>query len=253
MAPIRAANAARRDQAEGIAADERRYTVTLLGGFALGGTEGPIALPVSAQRVVSLLALQRRPVQRAFVYGLLWGDVSEEHASACLRTALWRIAQRAKALLRTGHGALSIGDAHVDVRAVEACAQRWLAGDDRLRDAELRGLCDAGELLPDCYEDWAMLARERFRQLRLQALEASVDVLSAHGRSGEALLAAMAAVSTDPLRESAHRAVIRVHLAQGNRSEALRQFRLFRRLARRELSSEPSVQMLRLLGPAAVG
>ncbi len=232
---------------------ERRFAVSLLQGFAVRGAEGPVNLPVSAQRLVALLALQGRPVQRVFVYGVLWGDTSEAHASACLRTALWRIRQRAADLVRSERGTVALGDADVDVRALQECAQRRLAGDDRLSTAELYALCDAGELLPDCYEDWALLERERFRQLRLQALEASVDMLTARGRGGEAMVAAMAAVTTEPLRESAHRAVIRLHLAQGNRSEALRQFRLYRDLSVRELQVDPSEQMLRLLDPVATG
>lgn len=232
------------------AVPERRFAVSLVHGFAVAGPDGPVDLPVSAQRLVALLALQRRPVQRVFAYGLLWPETSEAQASACLRTALWRIRQEAPDLVRAEHGTVTLGDAEVDVHALQECAQRRLAGDDQVTTAEVYALCDAGELLPDCYEDWALLERERFRQLRLQALEASVDLLTARGRAGEAMVAAMAAVTTEPLRESAHRALIRLHLAQGNRSEALRQFRMYRDLAMRELQVDPSEQMLSLLTPA---
>jgi DNA-binding SARP family transcriptional activator len=47
-------------------------------------------------------------------------------------------------------------------------------------------------------------------------------------------------VSGEPLRESAHRAVIEVHLAEGNPGEALRQYDLYRRLLRVELGLSPS-------------
>ena len=72
----------------------------------------------------------------------------------------------------------------------------------------------------------ATLARERHRQFRLPALE---EVSCRHRRAQRydlALRAALAAVSSEPLRESAHRAVIEVHLAEGNQSEAVRQFDL---------------------------
>jgi DNA-binding SARP family transcriptional activator len=45
------------------------------------------------------------------------------------------------------------------------------------------------------------------------------------------------------LRESAHRALIRVHLAEGNRFEAQRQYDLCRRLLRDRLDIEPSPQL----------
>jgi DNA-binding SARP family transcriptional activator len=52
--------------------------------------------------------------------------------------------------------------------------------------------------------------------------------------------AALEAVTVEPLRESAHAALIRAHLAEGNRAEAARQFQQLRQLLRKELDEEPS-------------
>jgi DNA-binding SARP family transcriptional activator len=67
--------------------------------------------------------------------------------------------------------------------------------------------------------------------------------------------AAYAAVRDEPLRESAHRAVVRVHLAEGNLVEALRAYRSFRDALDRELGVRPTRQMeeLMLSGPVAHG
>jgi DNA-binding SARP family transcriptional activator len=51
------------------------------------------------------------------------------------------------------------------------------------------------------------------------------------------------------LRESAHRALIRIHLAEGNTVEALRQYRLCRRVLHDQLGIEPTQQLLDLIGP----
>jgi DNA-binding SARP family transcriptional activator len=88
-----------------------------------------------------------------------------------------------------------------------------------------------GELLPGWYEDWVLVERERLRQLRMHALEALAEKLTEAGRYGVAMQAAYAAVRADPVRESAHRAVVRVHLAEGNVLEALRAYELTRRRA----------------------
>jgi hypothetical protein len=72
-----------------------------------------------------------------------------------------------------------------------------------------------GELLPGWYEDWVLVERKRLRQLRMHALEALAEKLTEAGRYGVAMPAAYAAVRADPVRESAHRAVVRVHLAEG--------------------------------------
>jgi DNA-binding SARP family transcriptional activator len=67
------------------------------------------------------------------------------------------------------------------------------------------------------------------------------------GRHGEALQAAYAAVRTEPLRESAHRTVVRVHLAEGNVAEAVRAYELFHTLLEDELGVRPTDQMTRLV------
>jgi DNA-binding SARP family transcriptional activator len=101
-------------------------------------------------------------------------------------------------------------------------------------------LRDAGDLLPDWYEDWVIIERERFRELRVEALEVICRQLSALGRYGDAVQAGLAAVASEPLRESAHQTLIAAHVAEGNRADALRQYRLLRDLLRRDLDLEPS-------------
>jgi SARP family transcriptional regulator, regulator of embCAB operon len=58
---------------------------------------------------------------------------------------------------------------------------------------------------------------------------------------------ALAAVGADPLRESAHAALIKVHLAEHNQSEALREFKRYYDLLRAELDIEPTAQLRRLV------
>ena len=52
-------------------------SLRLLGGFAVEGSHGNIALPISAQRVVAYLALQDRPVHRRRLAGVLWPDTTD--------------------------------------------------------------------------------------------------------------------------------------------------------------------------------
>src|SRR6266702_3475376 len=80
-----------------------------------------------------------------------------------------------------------------------------------------------GELLPDWNaDDWILVERERLRQLSLHGLDAICTRLLALHRYCEAVEAGLAAVRSEPLRESAHRMLIAVHLAEGNYNEALR-------------------------------
>ena len=87
------------------------------------------------------------------------------------------------------------------------------------------------------------MEREQLRLTSLYALESICDQLLTMGRHAQASAAAMAAVHSEPLRESAHRALIRVCLAEGNASEALRQYHTYAALLRDELGLVPSELM----------
>jgi DNA-binding SARP family transcriptional activator len=105
----------------------------------------------------------------------------------------------------------------------------------------------ASDLLPDWYDDWLHDEREGLRQTRLHALESLARGLSASGRHADAIQAALAAIRLEPLRETAHRTLIEIHLAEGNWSEAWRQFKRCQRLLREELGVEPADSMRHLL------
>jgi DNA-binding SARP family transcriptional activator len=89
--------------------------------------------------------------------------------------------------------------------------------------------------------------RLRTGQLRLHALEALAGRLAAAGRCGEAAGAACAAVRADPLRESARASLIQVHLAEGNQSEAVREFARYQALLHGDLGLEPTRRLRRLI------
>ena len=228
--------------------------VTLLDGFAVhagnGGTSRRIDgdLPHGVQRLVAHLALVGRTARTA-VAGQLWPEVSEEHACGSLRSAIWRLHRAAPDLLIEVSGrTLSLAPAvRVDVDELADWARgvadvRLPLDDALVPDAGIRG-----DLLPGWYDDWVLLERERLRQLRMHTLEVLAGRLAAAGRHGEALQAAYAAVRAEPLRESAHRTVVLVHLAEGNVAEAVRAHDLFETLLGEELGVGPTEQMTRLV------
>lgn len=108
-------------------------------------------------------------------------------------------------------------------------------------------------LLPGWYDDWVVLERERLRQLQLHALDRLAAALLAAEEPGRALDAALVAVQADPLRESAHRIVVRIHLREGNAPEALRAYERFAQLLSRRWAWHPprtcDVSLLRSCDP----
>ncbi len=226
--------------------------VGLLDGFVLEPgfpTSGALRedLPHGVQRLVAYLCLSRRP-GRSAVAGQLWPDAPERQAHGSLRSALWRLGKIVPGLVETTGGALALRPGvRVDVRELSDWAARVRdPGSDLDRVTPIPQAVQA-DLLPGWYDDWVLLERERLRQLRLHALETVAARLAMAGRSGEAVDAAHLAVRTEPLRESAHRTLARVHLAEGNPAEAARTYQCYRILLRDELGVEPTERFTRLV------
>lgn len=226
--------------------------VTLLDGFDIRApSTGPRglagALPHAVQRLVAHLCLSGRPPRSALA-GELWPDASESHAHGSLRSALWRLHKAVPDLVRSvGDHLLLAEGVRVDVHELGHWAERVRDPRSSLAEVKVPPAGLRGDLLPGWYEDWVLLERERLRQVRLHALEQVAPRLVAAGRYGDALDAAYAAVRAEPLRESAHRAVVCVHLAEGNVVEALRAYEHFRALLWEDLGVPPSSHMERLV------
>jgi DNA-binding SARP family transcriptional activator len=204
-------------------------------------------LPPGVQRLVAHLCLSGRPARTA-IAGHLWPDVPEEHAHGSLRSALWRLHKNVPGLIEGCGGSLCLApEVSVDVHELMTWADRALDRGADIDSLRVPDVCLRGDLLPGWYEDWVLLERERLRQLRLHTLETVAGRLARAGRHGEALQAAYAAVRTEPLRESAHRAVVRVHLAEGNVAEAVRAYESFHTRIEGELGVHPTDQMTRLV------
>lgn len=229
------------------AADPEQLHLTLLNGFSLSSGDGHVVLQPSGNRLLAFLAMQRQPVLRSFVAGTLWPDSDDQRATANLRTTLWRLPRR-ELVFSTNNSLALDPRVSVDARRVISQARRLVDGNVESWDPNDLDLM-SGELLPDWCDDWLMIERERFRQLRIHALERVGDQLMTAGRFDRAIDIGLAAVAAEPLRESGHRLVIRAHLAEGNRGDALRQYRTFSKLLRDELGIGPSDLMDGLIGP----
>ena len=223
-------------------APAKRFRLSLLGSFELRDGGELVRLPMSAQRLVAFLGLHERPARRPYVAGVLWPETTDERAFANLRSALWRTRRPAPGLVDSRGQRLALGAAvELDLRETTSLAHSLVVGNDAPDHVEPASL--AAELLPDWYDDWVVSERERYGQLRLHALERVAELALDACRLGEALEATLTALAGDPLRESAHRLLIRIHLEEGNAGEALRHYRSCRRLFRERLGVAPSARL----------
>jgi DNA-binding SARP family transcriptional activator len=218
--------------------------LSLLGGFALDLDGRTAAIPQGPQRLVALLGLHETALDRNYVAGVLWGDSTEARAHGSLRSTLWKLKLEEPGAVEVRGDRLGLDPTiEVDVRRASFLARRLLNGHF---EEDAMALLDPGltwELLPGWYDDWVLLERERLRHLSLHALESLCEHLTAAHRYGPAILAGLAAVDKEPLRESAHRAIMKAHLAEGNAGEAIRRYHQYAEMAARDLGLRPSPAM----------
>jgi DNA-binding SARP family transcriptional activator len=217
----------------------------LLDGFELLVGDDPVPVIPSSQRLLAFLALHEGSVTRSTVAATLWPHASAARAAACLRSALWRLVNPPSALVVSGRERLRIGPAvQVDVDRVRRFVAQPVATEPPTSVATL-----TAELLPGWGEQWVVTEREWFRQVCLRALELLSELFRTKGDHFHAHETALAAVRGDPLRESAHRRLIELHLADGNPAAAVRQYAEYQSRLRAELGVAPSPEIRRLVAP----
>ncbi len=235
----------------------RPLRIHLLGGFQFeDDAETPPALAQPRlQNLLAYLILHREaPVSRQQLAFALWPDSTEEQAHSNLRNLLHRL----RAVLSDSERLIQFdrhqvwwrgeGAAWLDVAAFDAALA---AAAEAEGAADLPGACAAladavalyaGELLPDCYDDWIAAERERLHQAHLSALERLVRFLEGRRMYDEAVRYARLLVRQDPLHEPACCHLMRLHLARGERAAALRAYHALATALRRELGVDPGTE-----------
>lgn len=224
--------------------------VHLLGSFALHVGADAIPLPVDSRRLVAYLAVHPRPQPTAALAANLWPGVNPTAAARLLDEAVAAV-DVPGLLSGDDHGRLSLGeDVTVDL-ADAMLLIRALSGIrvDRRPDLEL---LDA-DILPSWTAPWIAVERERFRQLRLSAMESLSAGLSAADQHADAVAVARRAVATAPSRERSRRALVEAMLAGGDVSAAMHEYQEFQELLRSSIGATTDSELDRLLAPLDAG
>lgn len=104
----------------------------------------------------------------------------------------------------------------------------------------------AGELLPGCYEEWALQARHVVSERLRRALQELVTLQMGRNAAESALLYALRLLHLDVLNEDAHLQVMRLFVALHRHADAREQFDQLTRLLRQELNTSPSPEACEL-------
>lgn len=236
--------------------------IQLLGGFTLSydGAELPPLPSRHARLLFAWLALQGGHAEpRTLLCDRLWPEVAESRARRRLSHALWQVQDAFGERGPDRPYLLTPGD----TVAFDASLPYWLDVEEfeqRLDEVDQLGAGEGGEvrhlrrcvelyrgdLLAGSYEDWVLREQERLRQRHVTALSRLVDACKQRGNFDEALAVGRRLTHQAPLREDAHREVMRLCVLLGQPSQALEQFERCRSVLAEELGTAPSAATLEL-------
>lgn len=234
---------------------DARWRICLLGGLRVEGGDR-VLTRFRTQKAGVLLAYLayhlQRPHLREQLIEMLWPE-SELGAGRnnlskelyALRQALeppgvprGRVLTADRALVRLNPEVVT-----TDVAAFEAalnsaeCSESPTERASHLAEA-VEGY--GGELLPGYYADWVLQEREWLAERYFRALSQLLADLETTGDLSRALEYARRGIRADPLREEAHRDLMRLFGAVSQPAAALRQYHELKRLLKQELDAEPS-------------
>ncbi len=219
------------------------------------------APPLKSQALLFYLAVTGQPASRETLAALFWGDMPESAARANLRIALSRLRKVAGSCLIQERQTVAFDfeqDTWVDARAF---AQTLHSGRthsaDALRTATnlYRGEFLAGFSTPDApdFETWVITEREWFHQLILAGLQELLAADRAAGQDADAINVARRMLEIAPWCEEAHQDLMEMLTRSGQRSAALAQYDICRRLLDEELGVLPSAKTEQLRAQIADG
>ncbi|GAY10780.1 BTAD domain-containing protein [Pseudonocardia sp. N23] len=189
-----------------------------------------MALRVDARRVVAYLSIHHRSQPLSTLATDLWPGVESGAALGLLDEALADVDVPGLLVVDTLAGTVVL-DSAVAVDLDEAMALVRMIPEvpaTEVTDTELL----RADVLPSWTAPWIAVERERFRQLRLNALEDLSLRFSAAGDHEQAVGLASVAVKAAPSRENARRALIEAHLAQGDLAAAVAEYDDYQELLR---------------------
>jgi DNA-binding SARP family transcriptional activator len=230
--------------------------LTLLGSFRARLGDGRV-IPVRRRKARALLAyLAMRPGEpqpREKLIALLWGDADPGHARHSLRQTL-TVLRRDLALLHWREPFLA-GEAvclgphliRVDVATFER-----LSTSAETRSLEQAAAMYRGDFLEglgmvgEAFETWLAAERDRLRARAVRVLDRLLAVRMATGATASAVDVTLRLLGIDPLREDVHRVLMRLHLHEGRRAAAIRQYRACVAILRNELDVSPEDETTQL-------
>ncbi len=227
--------------------NEKDRTILDLRLFGPGGSavDGQTLRPLRTRKgqwILALLALRHgRDVEREWLAGTLWPESDQAKAFYNLRRTLAdlrdALGPAASCLVASTPHSLRLDLANV---ACDLTTFDQAVNSPDSEDLERALSLYAGPLMEGCMEEWVVEDRESREQAVIQALETLASRAAAQQDYSRAARLFNRLVSTDPLRESAHRGLLESLAASGDYAAVDRHYRELRLVLLKQINVEPA-------------
>lgn len=220
-------------------------SLKLLGEFAVRDQTGKaLSLPTRKTRALLayLAANAGRPQLRDRLMALLWSDRGEQQARHSLNQALTSIRRLGNAAgVTLLHGDGERVTLLADMLAIDLANFRDKLADDPAGAAVLyEGPFLDGTTIPDpAFEDWLTAIRSELHNNACDALSRAADQATKIADTANGIDLLRRLVALDPLREEAHRRLMKSLYDNGDRAGALSQYQTCADILKKELQVEP--------------
>jgi DNA-binding SARP family transcriptional activator len=219
-----------------------KWRISLFGGMKIsrdGGTISPP--PYRTYGLLTYLLLRKKlPVRRERLAELLYGELPGNRSRSRISDHLWQIKKHLPGfplILTNNDIGLDRQSIWVDVKAF----QKEVSKTDSPLSIKFIDLYQ-GELLPELYDDWVLIERERWRSHYLRALRSLVENLLAAHQEEQAILRMEQLLREEPYDESVVRLLMKIQIKIGRRGAALATFEQFHTLSIEQLGLEPEIE-----------
>jgi DNA-binding SARP family transcriptional activator len=207
---------------------------------------------------VFLAAHRHRPVSRGELVDVIWPDGPPQDTDTALNAILSKLRATMKKAGWPPDGTIAAQSGSVAIRLPATTRIDLEEAANAIDEAE--GALRAGDaarawgcanvvvsvarrpFLPDAEAPWIESRRSALRTLLIRGLECLAHTSETSGDTSLAVQYWTEILELEPFRETAYRRLMRLHVAMGNRAEALRVFERCRTLLRDELGVGPAHQ-----------
>ena len=218
------------------------WKISLFGGIKITKDGEPIELP--PYRTYGLLAFlllrEKLPIRRERLGSLLYGDLPDSKVRGRITDHIWQIKKHLPGfpIISTAENVtLDKQPIWVDVKAFQEKAN---SPQDSLDEKFLE--LYQGELLPELYDDWILVERERWHNHYLRMLHTLINDLIAEEYFDKAILRMERLLRDEPYDEEVVRLLMQTYAKVGRRGAALATYEKFHLLSMEQIGLEPDAK-----------